>query len=217
MSPGTADLNDSPSAKDALEPSTGMPLAARRLLLIGGLAVPVGLVAGPYLFGLQLLAVAGIVGIALALSYGRGSSWLSVWSCVVAAAGAAWVGATIAYWVSVMAAANGSASAASFTTGLLVAAGVALVFTAASALFWYRRGRRPGSAWALVGAFSLGVWIAATIMCWLSIITAGRASWADFSSALFYVGVSGCLAMAAATAAACLSRYLTSRAADQSA
>ncbi len=36
-----------------------MPIGARRLVLIGGLCIPVGLVAGPYLFGLQLVAVAG--------------------------------------------------------------------------------------------------------------------------------------------------------------
>lgn len=217
MSPGTANLHDSPSPMDASKASTGMPLAARRLLLIGGLSVPVGLVAGPYLFGLQLLAVAGMVAIAIAMSYSRGQPWLSMWSYVVAAAGAVWVGATTAYWLSIMAAANATASAGGFTTGLLVAAGVALLFTAAAALVWYRRGRHQVSAWALVGAFSLGVWIAATIMCWLSIIAAGRASWADFSSALFYVGVTGCLTMAAATAAAGLSRYLTSRTAGRSA
>ncbi|WOC63447.1 hypothetical protein RI444_22595 (plasmid) [Paenarthrobacter sp. AT5] len=96
------------SATDA--DAAKMPLGARRLVLIGGLCIPVGLVAGPYLFGLQLVAVAGVVAVAIALSYRRGQSWFSRFSWLTTAAGALWVIATVAYWLSIMAAVDGSSA-----------------------------------------------------------------------------------------------------------
>lgn len=75
-----------------------VPLGARRLFLIGGLCVPIGLVAGPYLLGAQLLAVAGVVMVAVALSYRSGVRWFSRLSWVVGAAGALWPAGTAAYW-----------------------------------------------------------------------------------------------------------------------
>ena len=90
--------------------ATRMPLWARRLVLVGGLCVPVGLFAGPYVFGLQLLAVAGVVAIAVAFSYGHRRSWFSHWTWLTAAAGVLWVLATVAYWLSIMAAVDGSSA-----------------------------------------------------------------------------------------------------------
>lgn len=86
--------------------TTGMPLGARRLVLVGGLCIPVGLLAGPYLFGVQLLAVAGVVAVSIALSYGLGPAWFTRWPRLAAAAGGAWIAATISYWLTVVAAAD---------------------------------------------------------------------------------------------------------------
>ncbi|QDG61690.1 hypothetical protein [Pseudarthrobacter sp. NIBRBAC000502771] len=128
----------------------GMPLAAKRLVLLGGLGIPVGLVAGPYLLGLQLLAVAGVVAIAVALSYRQGSAWFSGWSWVTACAGLAWTGATVAYWLTIIAAADASApappvSSVLFSVGVtacLVMAGAVL----AAAVCRYRDRRRSARA-----------------------------------------------------------------------
>lgn len=95
---------------DPARPS-GMPLGARRLLLLGGLSIPIGLVAGPYLFGIQLLSVAGVVAVSVALSYQIGRPWFRLWPRLTAAAGAAWTAATISYWVTVVTAADSSAPA----------------------------------------------------------------------------------------------------------
>lgn len=86
-----------------------MPLAARRLLMIGGLALPVGLLAGPFLLPAQLLAVAGIVVLAVAFSYRAGEHWFSRWPLAVAIAGGLWLAATAAYYASIMVAADASA------------------------------------------------------------------------------------------------------------
>ena len=90
-------------------PSEGMPLAGRRLLMLGGLCIPVGLVAGPFLLPAQLLAVAGVVLVAAALSYRSGSRWFSRWSLAVAVAGGLWLAATAAYYTTIMIAADASA------------------------------------------------------------------------------------------------------------
>ena len=74
-----------------------MPLGARRLLMIGGLCVPGGLVAGSYLIGAQLLAVAGVVMVAVALSYRAGGPWFSRLSWAVTGAGLLWLAATAAF------------------------------------------------------------------------------------------------------------------------
>ncbi|MCD4850758.1 hypothetical protein LN996_08050 [Arthrobacter sp. AK01] len=112
-----------------------MPIGARRLVLIGGLCIPVGLVAGPYLFGLQLVAVAGAVAVAVALSYRRGPVWFSRWSWLAAAAGALWLIATVGYWLSIMAAVDGTSAPSSLPTVLfyvgLAALGVMAVGTIA--------------------------------------------------------------------------------------
>ena len=57
--------------------------------MVGGLCIPVGLVAGPFLLPAQLLAVAGIVLLAVALSYRAGTRWFSRWSMAVAITGVA--------------------------------------------------------------------------------------------------------------------------------
>ncbi|MEE2523833.1 hypothetical protein V1639_14665 [Pseudarthrobacter sp. J75] len=86
-----------------------MPLGARRLVLIGGLAIAVGLVAGPFLFGLQLIAVAGMVAVSVALSHGTGTSWFTRWPRMTTAAGGAWIAATVSYWLTIKAAADAAA------------------------------------------------------------------------------------------------------------
>ncbi|WP_167510481.1 hypothetical protein [Paenarthrobacter nitroguajacolicus] len=112
-------LSNPDASRSAAPADAGkMPLGARRLVLIGGLCIPVGLVAGPYLFGLQLVAVAGVVAVAIALSYRRGQSWFSRWSWLTTAAGALWVTATVVYWLSIVAAVDGSSSPSSLPTVL---------------------------------------------------------------------------------------------------
>lgn len=102
-------------------PVDRMPLGARRLLMIGGLSVPVGLVAGPYVPGGQLLAIAGLVIIAAALSYSGEGPWFSRWSWVVTAAGLLWLAATASYLGSLIAAADASAQAPAFAPALFTA------------------------------------------------------------------------------------------------
>jgi hypothetical protein len=101
-------------------PSGRMPLGARRLLMIGGLSVPVGLVAGPYILGGQLLAIAGLIMVAAVLSYSGEGSWFSRWSWATTTAGVLWLAATAAYWGSVIAAADASAQAPAFAPALFI-------------------------------------------------------------------------------------------------
>ncbi|WP_251043113.1 hypothetical protein [Arthrobacter sp. ISL-69] len=135
---------DTPTARTA-----GMPLGARRLALIGGLCIPVGLVAGPYLLGLQLVAVAGAVAVAIALSYRLGERWFSPWSWLTAAAGALWIAATLGYWATIVAAAEASAALAAWSTVLFNVGVGAMVLMAAGALAGatarYRSGRLPSA------------------------------------------------------------------------
>jgi hypothetical protein len=129
-------------------PVDRMPLGARRLLLMGGLSVPVGLVAGPYILGGQLLAIAGLIMIAAALSYSGENPWFSRWSWIVTAAGVLWMAATAAYWGSVIVAADAAAQApafapALFTAGLVCFGAMAVATVVAMSLRAVRaRGRR---------------------------------------------------------------------------
>lgn len=113
-------MNASTPAQDpAAAPQAGgdpvrtprMPLGARRLVLIGALCIPIGLVAGPFLFGIQIIAVAGVVLVGVALSHGTGKAWFTRWPRLTTAAGAVWVAATIAYWLTIMAAADAAVPA----------------------------------------------------------------------------------------------------------
>ncbi|PVZ60910.1 hypothetical protein [Arthrobacter sp. H-02-3] len=136
----------------AAGPSARMPLGARRLFMIGGLCVPVGLVAGPYILGGQLLAVAGVVMVAAALSYSGQGPWFSRWSWAATAAGALWLAATAAYWGSVIAAADAAAQAPAFApalfTGGLVCFGIMAVAAIVAMTLRAVRGRdqRTGTA-----------------------------------------------------------------------
>lgn len=129
-----------------------MPLGARRLFMIGGLCVPVGLVAGPYLLGAQLLAVAGIIMVAVALCYRVGSGrWFSRLSWVAGAAGALWMAGTAAYWGAVIAAADLSVPSPGFAPFLFTAGAVSFVVmvgAAVTAMAWpmvrSRRSPVPG-------------------------------------------------------------------------
>lgn len=111
--------------------------------------MPVGLVAGSYLFGLQLVAVAGVVAVAIALSYRRGQAWFSPWSWLTAGAGAVWEAATISYWLSIMAAADGSASPSGLSSVLFYLGVAALVLMAAGTIAGcvsrFLSGRRPAA------------------------------------------------------------------------
>lgn len=123
-----------------------MPLGARRLALIGGICIPVGLVAGPYLFGIQLLAVAGAVAVAIALSYRLGEQWFSPWSWLTAAAGAVWIASTIGYWATIVTAAEASAALSAWSAVLFNVGVGAVVLMAVGALAGgvarYRSGHR---------------------------------------------------------------------------
>lgn len=111
-----------------------MPLAGRRLVLVGGLSIPVGLVAGPFLLGMQLLTVIGVVAIAVALSYRHGTVWFSRWSWVTACAGLVWTGATVAYWLSIIAAADASVPAPPVSSVLFYVGVAAFVLMAGAVL-----------------------------------------------------------------------------------
>ena len=117
-----------------------MPLGARRLLLIGGLCIPVGLVSGPYLLGAQLLAVAGVVMVAVSCSYGPSAAWFWRWSWATAAAGALWIAFTLAYWASAIMAAESSRPAPGFAPVLFnVGLGCFVVMAGAAAAASIRR------------------------------------------------------------------------------
>ncbi|MDD1478684.1 hypothetical protein [Arthrobacter sp. H16F315] len=138
------------AAPAAVVPSGRMPLGARRLFMIGGLCVPVGLVAGPYILGGQLLAIAGVVMVAAALSYSGNGPWFSRWSWIATAAGVLWLAATAAYWGSVIAAADAATQApafapALFTAGLVCFGAMAVATVVAMSLRAVRaRGQEAG-------------------------------------------------------------------------
>ncbi|KQQ80924.1 hypothetical protein [Arthrobacter sp. Leaf137] len=127
------------TAKGPLRPvpparSEGMPLGCRRLLMIGGICIPGGLVAGPYLLPAQLVAVAGIILLALALSYGPGQRWFWRWSLAVALTGGLWLAATAAYYVTIMTAAEASAPLPAFAQVLFTAGAVCFAVMAVATL-----------------------------------------------------------------------------------
>jgi hypothetical protein len=130
----TATSRDDRPPAVAANTSARMPLGARRLLMIGGLCVPVGLVAGPLVLGAQLLAVAGVVMAAAALSYRVDGRWFSRWSWLVTAAGALWLAATAAYWGSIIVAADSSAPAPGLAPALFIAGTACFAVMAATAL-----------------------------------------------------------------------------------
>ncbi|WP_455836956.1 hypothetical protein [Pseudarthrobacter siccitolerans] len=87
------------------------------------MCIPIGLVAGPFFFGIQIIAVAGIVAVSVALSHGNGKAWFALWPRLTTVAGVAWIAATIAYWLSIMAAAD-AAVPASEASSVLFSIGV---------------------------------------------------------------------------------------------
>lgn len=111
-----------------------MPLGARRLFMVGGLCVPVGLVGGPYVLGAQLLAVAGVIMVAVSLTYRVKLRWFSRLSWVASAAGALWLAATAAYWGAIVAAADSSVPPPGFTPGLFAAGVVSFAVMAGAAV-----------------------------------------------------------------------------------
>lgn len=134
MTEETTTARDSVGAADVQDKTGAMPLGARRLFMIGGLCVPVGLVAGPYLLGAQLLAVAGVIMVAVALSYRSGVPWFSRLSWVATAAGALWMAGTAAYWGAIIAAADSSVSTPGFAPVLFAAGVVSFVVMAGAAV-----------------------------------------------------------------------------------
>lgn len=85
-----------------------MPLSARRLVLIAGVCILAGILAGRFLFAGLVLAAAGVTVLAVALSYRAGGKWFSPVSWVVSVSGGLWTAATAGYWLSVSAAAGAS-------------------------------------------------------------------------------------------------------------
>lgn len=75
-----------------------MPLGLGRLVLIGVLSVLAGLLVGPFVFGVQVIALAGVVLIAVSMSYDLKRSGMAPLMWVAATAGIIWSGATVAYW-----------------------------------------------------------------------------------------------------------------------
>jgi hypothetical protein len=110
-----------------------MPLGVRRLLMVGGLCVPVGLLGGSYLLGFQILALAGVTLVAIALSYRVGGTWFWLLSWVTAAAGALWMAFTAAYWMAIIAAADASAPLPEHATALFNAGTASVAVMAAAA------------------------------------------------------------------------------------
>lgn len=92
------------------------------------------LVAGPYLLGAQLLAVAGVIMVAAAVSYRVQAPWFSRLSWVVVGAGALWLGGKAAYWGAIIAAAASSAEGPTFIPLLFTAGTVSFVIMAGAAV-----------------------------------------------------------------------------------
>lgn len=125
-----------------------MPLGARRLVMIGGVCLPAGLVAGPFLLPAQLLAVAGIVMLAVAMSFRAGQHWFSRWSLAVTLAGVLWLAATAAYYATIMIAADAAAPLPGFAQALFNAGAVffaVMTVTAVTATVLRILARRRGS------------------------------------------------------------------------
>lgn len=144
------DAHQGPPPTAAPGRSGQMPLGARRLLLIGGLAILGGLLTAPYLFGLQLLAVGGAVTVAVGLAYKPGTAWFAGWARLTAAAGGLWAASTIAYWATVVGAAETSAQLSDWSPALRTTGAAFFVIMAAAvaaatlARFRLRRAGRAG-------------------------------------------------------------------------
>lgn len=133
-------------------PAAAMPLGAKRLFILGCLAVLCGVVAGRFVFVGLLLAVAGLAGVAVALSYGTGETWFGRMPRAVAAAGALWIAVTAGYGGTVSPAASRSGATQGLAGPLLLAGWVAfalvcgLVLAAiAGRLLGSRNSRRSGN------------------------------------------------------------------------
>ncbi|APX00462.1 hypothetical protein BWQ92_00800 [Arthrobacter sp. QXT-31] len=111
-----------------------MPLGARRLVLIGGLVIPVGLIGGAYLLGLQLLAAAGVVLIAVAFSYRTPGPWFSKLSWAASVAGTLWIVFSVGYWWSLITAADASAPLPWFNPVLFNAGVASFIATACASI-----------------------------------------------------------------------------------
>lgn len=101
--------------------------------MIGGLCIPAGLLGGSYLLGLQILALAGVTLVAIALSYRSDRTWFSLLSWVTAVAGALWMAFTAAYWMAIIAAAEASAPPPAYAAVLFNAGTASVAFMAAAA------------------------------------------------------------------------------------
>lgn len=106
--PGVPQAGAAPFASTRTPGASGpaSPLWSRRLILIGAVCIPVGLLGGSYVLLVQLVAVAGIAMIAMGMSYGAQPPVFSRWTRGVGALGALWVLFTAGYLVAVMAAAD---------------------------------------------------------------------------------------------------------------
>ena len=115
-----------PGDSAALEPPR-MPAAARRLVLLGCAGVLLGVLVGRFLFGGLILAAAGIVAIAVALSYRADRPWFWSLSWFICLTGICWTAITAAYgWL--ISNANPAASSSTVSTSYLFHTGtVALV------------------------------------------------------------------------------------------
>ncbi|WP_193342725.1 hypothetical protein [Pseudarthrobacter sp. AB1] len=113
---------------------TGMPLPARRVVLIGAACVLVGILAGRFVFGGLVLAAAGTGTLAVALSYRAGPRWFSPLSWLVSIAGAIWTAATAGYWWVITAAADASAAVPAIAPALFYIGVGGLVTMAAGLL-----------------------------------------------------------------------------------
>lgn len=111
-----------------------MPLGARRLMLIGAACLPVGVVAGRFIFGGLVLASGGTALVAVALSYRAGKGWFSPLCWVVGMAGALWTGLTAGYWWVITVAADASAGMPAIAAPLYYAGTAALIVMLAGTL-----------------------------------------------------------------------------------
>lgn len=117
----------SPAGDSGAEDPSRMPVAARRLVLLGCAGVLLGVLVGRFLFGGLVLAAAGIVAIAVALSYRADRPWFWSLSWFVCLTGICWTAITAAYgWL--ISNANPAASSSTVSTSFLFYTGaVALV------------------------------------------------------------------------------------------
>lgn len=119
---------------DAPAPETpGMPLGAKRLVLLGCLGVLGGVLVGRFLFAGLVLAAAGITAVSIALSYRTAKPWFSPLSWVVGVAGVLWTAVTAAYGWSISAG-NAPSAGSAYSSVLLNAGTLALGLMGAGVL-----------------------------------------------------------------------------------